>query len=117
MKVTSGDVRRWLYRYMQSHVGWFASPEWKVAGGERMPRLTADLERLAEHVASVPDDDERFVKLAAALEDKGWPPQDLEWRGLIRSQVGNLRVGVDYDRWLTEYLEAEARIVKRPIDS
>ena len=76
--VTPGEVRQWMYRYLQRHTGWFDSPDWKVEGDQYIPQLVAAFERLAEHIATLDDEDPRLVSLADALNEANSEPEDLE---------------------------------------
>ena len=76
--VTSGKVRRWLYRYLQNYTSWMDTPDWKVEGDQHVPALVRAFERLAEYVAAADDDDPRFVSLAAALNDAQREPEELD---------------------------------------
>jgi hypothetical protein len=72
MTVTPTDVRQWLFRYLQGHMSWFDSPDWEVPGDKTIPRLVKAFEQLADYVATLRDDDPRFVSLADALNDADW---------------------------------------------
>ena len=78
MSVTAVDVRRWVYRYLQSYVGWFDTPDWQVEGDEYIPRLVATIEQLVDYVSQLDDDDPRLVALADALNESSLRPEDLE---------------------------------------
>ena len=78
MAVTTVEVRRWLYRYIQSHSGWFGTDAWKVAGDEYIPALSRSLERVAEYVASLSPTDAGLVAMADALNDSEALPDKLE---------------------------------------
>jgi hypothetical protein len=70
MSTTAGEVKRWMYRYLQDHAAWFDSPEWNLFGDEIAPQFTAAHQALADYVQALPDDDPRFIALANALNDE-----------------------------------------------
>lgn len=70
------------------------------------------MERLADYVQHLPDEDERFVCLAdAGLETDGDRPTSCLGSRCVSFGPG-LYFGDDPDAWLTEYVRAEVSTLK-----
>lgn len=99
--MTGPEVKRWLYRCISGD----ASSE-EFFGVDQKPHFEA-LDRLADHVQHLPDDDERFVRLAnAGLQTDGDRPTSC-LASRCASFGPDLYFGDDPDAWLTEYTGAE----------
>ena len=93
----ASEVKRWLYRCISRD----ASSE-ELFGSDQKPHFEA-LDRLADYVQRLPDDDERFIRLAGAgLETD----QDLA-TACLASRCASFGPGNDPDAWLTEYIGVE----------
>jgi hypothetical protein len=67
VSITAPELKRWLYRYISEFAGEHEDSAGQVPGDQHYHRTSAAaLERLAEYVQPLPDDDERLVRLAAA---------------------------------------------------
>lgn len=98
--MSGSEVRQWLYRCIKAY----------ASDGELFPGQEVQfeaIERLADYVQQLPDDDERFVRLAGAgfRTDSGLPTSCLGSRCM--SFGPGLYFGNDPDAWLTEYVSAE----------
>jgi hypothetical protein len=99
--VTGADVKHWLYQCISRD----ASSE-ELYGPDQKPHFEA-LDKLADYVQQLPDDDERFIRLAdAGLETGDRPTSCLASR--CASFGPGLYFGNDPDAWLTEYVGTEA---------
>lgn len=99
--MTAPEVKRWLYRCISRD----ASSQ-ELHGLDQKSHFEA-LDRLAGYMQQLPDDDERFMRLAdAGLETD----QDL-LTACLASRCASfgpgLYFGDDPDAWLTEYVGAE----------
>jgi hypothetical protein len=115
MTVTPTDVRQWLFRYLQGHMSWFDSPDWEVPGDKTIPRLVKAFEQLADYVATLRDDDPRFVSLADALTDADWTVDKLD--GYLHGYLTSAYVVSDEpgeapDRFIDRYLHSAAQTVR-----
>lgn len=100
-------MKRWLSRCISRD----ASTE-DLHGADQKRHFEA-LERLADYVQQLPDDDGRFVRIADAgfQADGDTPTACLGSR--LSSFGPGLYFGNDPDAWLTEYSRAEMSAVKR----
>lgn len=105
--MTGGEVKRWLCRYISRE----ASSE-ALFGADQKQRYEA-LERLADFVQQLPEEDERFVRLAeSGFEADGDTPTSC-LASRCASYGPNLYLGNDPDAWLTEYSRAERSTLVR----
>jgi hypothetical protein len=108
--VTAADVKRWLYRCISGDA---SNQELFEAGADDVRPHFEALDQLANYVQQLPDDDERFIRLAdAGLETDGDRPTSC-----LASRCANFGpgwyFGNDPDAWLTEYSRSECSMVTR----
>lgn len=98
--VTAPEVKRWLYRCISRQ----ASDHELYPGQDFQFEA---LERLADYMQGLPDDDERFTRLANAglTTDQDRSTTCLQSR--CASFGPGLYFGDDPDAWLNEYVNAE----------
>jgi hypothetical protein len=115
MTVTAGDVRRRMYRYLQNQTSWFDTAAWKVEGDEYIQKLVGSLERLADYVSALDDDDERLISLAKALDDASWKPEKLDeylYSYIISTYGLSSSTGQAPDDFISGYVKVAVGIVR-----
>lgn len=93
--ITAFEFKRWLFRHISTFAG-----EHELHYG-----LSAEgLEKLANHVRDLPDDDERFAELAAAYPDD-WSFDQLPVGGDLT--LTHYKLEDDPDEVVSQYVETE----------
>jgi hypothetical protein len=121
---TSGDIKRLLHREVQRYAGQQATPMWRRAEirAEWSEQNLAAVERLAQRVLDLPDDDPRFAAVAEAYagqesrlrEPYPWNPGLDGWLGTLGSSAAGALNDPDefVSRWAAVTLD-QARRSKR----
>jgi hypothetical protein len=109
-QLTATELKRWLYRYISEYAGTHEDYAGQVSGDQHYSRSAEALDRLANHVQHLPDDDERLVRLAAAFP-KHWSLDNFPVGGNLQARCAGfgpgLWAGNDPDQFISDYVETE----------
>ena len=114
--MTAPELKGWLYRYISAYAGQHEDYAGQVPGDRFYPASAAALDRLAEHVQNLPDDDERLTRLAAAYPEHQ-PLSELPIGGNLGMRCAGLGPGLQFgddpDQWVSDYVETEVGMLRR----
>jgi hypothetical protein len=113
--MTAPELKGWLYRYISACAGEHQDYAGQVPGDRHYPDSAAALDRLAEHVQNLPDDDERFARLAAASPERV-SFADIPVGGNLGTRCAGFGPGLwcgdDPDQWVSDYVESEVGMLR-----
>jgi hypothetical protein len=115
--MTAADVKRSLHRGVQYYAASQSTETWRGTEVEAdwSQRNLSSVERLAEHVLELADDDPRFVALAEAYEGQDWRLREpLPWEPGLGAWLGQLGVSAsnvpqDPDEFVSAWADVALR--------
>jgi hypothetical protein len=108
--IRATELKGWLYRYISEYAAAHENHAGQVPGDLHYSAAARALERLAEHVQNLPDDDPRLVELADAFPAY-WSLDELPIGENLRARCAafgpGLWAGDDPDQWVSDYVQTE----------
>jgi hypothetical protein len=114
---TAGEIKTRFHRCVQDHVDAMLGPPWMTQQPDDPYRTSLPVvQRLAQHIRTLREDDQRLVAVAHAYTASAWGPDHFPAAGDLAQWLVHLGyptsgIPQDPDEFVTAWLDAERRSV------